>query len=108
MPSLSLSYDNPVTAVSLRLLAWELFVANKQLKVQDVITDQVQAARHELGLAPFDKDGGGAPDFIQKLRLPPNPLLSAKNTPPKPAESKWKWPTAWRLLYLPPHNRVRQ
>jgi hypothetical protein len=103
---LALSYANPVTAVLLRILAWELFVANELLTVQDVVTAQVQAARRELGLAPLDEDGGAAHDFIQKLRLPPKPLLSPKNTPPKPTEPEW--PMAWRLLYLPPHNRVRQ
>lgn len=104
MPTLSLSYDNPVTAVFLRILAWELYVAKEQLRVQDVVTQQVQTARNELGLAPLE--GGAAHDFIQKLRVLPKPLLSAKNTPPAPMQAEWQ--TAWRLLYLPPHNLVRQ
>jgi hypothetical protein len=101
---LTLSYDNPVTAVFLRILAWELYVAIEQLRVQDVVTQQVQTARRELGLAPLE--GGAAHDFIQKLRLMPEPLLSAKNTPPAPLQKKWQ--TEWRLLYLPTHNVVRQ
>lgn len=104
MSQLSLSYSNPVTAVFLRTLAWELFVAKKQLRVQDVVTGQVQAARRELGLKPLE--GGAAQDFIQHLRMGPKPFLSPKNTPPKPSEQIWH--NAWRLLYLPPHNIVRQ
>ena len=104
MPNLSLSYTNPVTAVFLRTLAWELYVAGKHLTVQDVVSGEVQSARKELGLKLLE--GGAAHDFIQKLRLGPKPLLSPKNTPPKPLEQIW--PHAWRLLYLPPHSLVRQ
>lgn len=103
MSHLSLSYDNPVSAVFLRGLAWELYVAKEKLTVQDG-TGQVQAARKEIGLAPLE--GGAAHDFIQKLRVGPKPFLSPKNTPPQPVEQDW--PSAWRLLYLPPHNFVRQ
>jgi hypothetical protein len=103
MPKLGLSYENPVTAVFLRTLAWELYVAEKKVRVRDAET-QLQAARKELGLAPLK--GGAVRDFIQKLRLPPKPLLSGKNEPPFPMEAKWK--KEWRLLYLPPHSLVRQ
>lgn len=103
MSHLSLSYDNPVSAVFLRGLAWELYVAKENLTVQDG-TGQVQAARKEIGLAPLK--GGAAHDFIQKLRVGPKPFLSPKKTPPQPVEQAW--PSAWRLLYLPPHNFVRQ
>jgi len=103
MSQLPLSYDNPVTAVFLRILAWELYVAKHHLKVQDVVTDQVQRARHELGLDALE--GGAAHDFIRKLRVG-KPLLSPKNTPPAPMEPEWK--TEWRLLSLPPHSLVRK
>jgi hypothetical protein len=106
MSNLSLSYDNPVTAVFLRILAWELFVANETLRVQDVVTEQVQAARHEIGLPLLNKQGGAAHDFIQNLRTPPKPFLSPGGTPPKPIEPAWA--TDWRLLYLPSHSHVRQ
>jgi len=98
---LTLSYDDPVTAVFLRILAWELYVAKEKPLVKDA-TEQVQTARRELGLAPLM--GGAAPAFIQQLR--PKGLLSAKNTPPTPLQTQWQ--TEWRLLYLPPHNLVRQ
>lgn len=104
MPQLPLSYDNPVTAVFLRILAWELYVAKRELKVRDVVTDQVQTARKELGLSPLE--GGASQDFIQKLRLGPQPFLTLKYKPPAPAESDWR--TEWRLLYLPSHGLVRQ
>jgi hypothetical protein len=103
MSQLPLSYDNAVTAVFLRILAWELYVAERPLKVQDVVTDQVQRARLELGLDRLN--GGAAHDFIQKLRVG-KPLLSPKNTPPAPKEPEWE--TEWRLLYLPSHSLVRQ
>jgi len=104
MSQLPLSYHNPVTAVFLRILAWELYVAKRELKVQDVVTDQIQTARKELGLSPLE--GGAAQDFIQKLRLGSQPFLTPKYTPPAPAEPDW--PTEWRLLYLPSHGLVRQ
>ena len=103
MPKLGLSYENPVTAVFLRTLAWELYVAEKEVRVRDAET-QLQAARKELGLAPLK--GGAVRDFIQKLRLPPKPLLPGKNEPPFPLQTKWR--AEWRLLYLPPHSLVRQ
>ncbi len=68
------------------------------------MTEQVQAARTDLGLPLFNTTGGAAHDFIQKLRK--QGLLSAKNTPPAPTEMIWK--TEWRLLYLPSHRIVRQ
>lgn len=59
-----------------------------------------------MGLAPLKNSGGAADDFIQRLRKPPKPTLSPANTPPRPIEQGWS--AEWRLLYLPPHNLVRQ
>lgn len=106
MPQLPLSYDSPLEAVFLRILAWELYVAKEKLTVNNVTKEQVQAARNELGLAPLQNSGGAADDFIQRLRKPPKPTLSPSNTPPRPVEQGWS--AEWRLLYLPPHNLVRQ
>lgn len=104
MPPNNASYNNPVVAVFLRVLAWELYVAKRELRVKHVVSDQVQVARKELGLLPLH---GGAPhDFIQRLRRLPNLLLTPNNTPPRPVEAFWS--TEWRLLYLPPHNLVRR
>lgn len=103
MSRLPLSYDNPVTSVFLRILSWELYVAKRDLKVQDVVTEQVQIARNELGLEALE--GGATHDFIQKMRKG-SAHLSPKNTPPAPTEPAWK--TEWRLLYLPSHSFVRQ
>jgi hypothetical protein len=105
MPPKVATYPSPVTAVFLRILAWELYIAKKKLRVQDVITEHVQTARMELGLAPHTAAGGAAHDFIQKLRQPPKPLLSAKNSAPAPKEDFWV--SEWRLLYLPSHRIVR-
>jgi hypothetical protein len=104
MRKLTFSYENPVRAVFLRILAWEIYEAERKLKVRDVVTGQVQAARIELGLEPFEP-GGGAQDFINKLRDGPKPLLTAKHKPPEPNEVGWK--DEWRLLNLPSHSFVR-
>lgn len=53
MPQLPLSYANGVTAVLLRIMAWDLYIAKRELKVQDVVTEQVQIARTKLGLKPL-------------------------------------------------------
>ena len=99
------NYDNPLIAVFLRILSWEIRVAKRDLKVSDVVTEQVQTARRELGLPP---NKGGAPhSFIQKLRSATVPLLSGNNKPPKPLEKIWS-KDEWRLLFIPPHNLVRQ
>jgi len=106
MTQLPLSYKSPLEAVFLRILAWELYVAKEKMTVNNVIVNQVQAARNELGLTPLKSSGGAADDFIQNLRKRPTPVLSAGNTPPRPLEPQWS--AEWRLLYLPPHNLVRQ
>lgn len=104
MPLSSLSYSSPLEAVFLRTLAWEIYVANEKLTVQHVTKGEVQAARKELGLPPTR--GGAADDFIKKLRDKPKPTLSPTFSPPEPTEKGWR--NEWRLLYLPPHNLVRQ
>ena len=106
MPALPLSYKSPLEAVSFRTLAWEIHVAKEKLTVNNVTKEQVQAARSELGLAPLKNSGGAADGFIQRLSKPPKPTLSPANTPPRPIEQGWS--AEWRLLYLPPHNLVRQ
>lgn len=103
MSKLSLSYDNPVIAVLLRTLAWELHVAGNQPRVRDV-TEQLQTVRKELGLPAYQ--GGRPQDFVQRLRDAPNQLLSGAGTPPKPLDKGWS--TEWRLHCLPPHGIIRQ
>ena len=105
MGNLKFNYDNPTRAVFLRILAWEIYEAGRELKVRDVVSEQVQSARNELGLKPFDTAGGGAQDFINKLREGAKPLLTAKHQPPSAAEVGWK--DEWRLLNLPSHFLVR-
>src|SRR5262245_56213285 len=101
---LRLSYTSPVVAVFLRILAWEHYVAKQKLTVGDVVTQQLQTARRDLGLAPnaARATSGAADDLVQRLRS--QNLLSPRNTPPTPIESEWA--QAWRLHYLPPHNLV--
>jgi len=106
MPPLPLSYKSPLEAVFLRTLAWEIYVAKEKLTVNDVTKQQVQAVRSELGLPPLNNNGGAADDFIKVLRRRSPPVLSQGGTPPSPLQPQW--PKEWRLLYLPPHNLVRQ
>jgi hypothetical protein len=100
-----LSYPSPLAAVFLRILAWEVYVAGQSAIVRDVKAEQVAAARFELGLPPLAQGGGAADDFLQKLRDGPEPKLTPKGTPPRPAEARWK--EEWRLHYLPAHSYVR-
>ena len=96
-----LTYDDPLTAVFLRILAWEEYEANRQLRVKDIVSDQVQMARKDLGLKRNTK---GAPHaFIQSLRKKQPPLLDGN----KPAEKGWARNLAWSLRYLPSHQLVR-
>lgn len=106
MPLSSLSYNSPLEAVFLRILACELYVAKENPMVKNVTAEQVQAARKELGLPPHKLPGGGPHYFIRGLRHQAVPTLSVGHTPPQPLEKGWD--SEWRLLNLPPHNLVRQ
>lgn len=101
-----LTYDNPLVAVFLRTLAWERYVAKRRLQVSEVVTEQVQIARQELGLPLLGsrKTSGAADDFVQRLRR--QGLVSAKGTQPEPLDPLWE--KEWRLQYLPSHAQVRQ
>jgi hypothetical protein len=82
-----LSYNNALTAVFLRTLAWEIHVAKRNPTVKELAANQVQSARQDLGLKPN--------------------LLSPGRTPPRPIEKAWAARNAWRLLYAPSHRAVR-
>lgn len=104
---MKLTYSDPVTAVLLRRLAWECYVAKKPVTVKEVVTSYVQLARSDLGLAPYQSrsTSGGADAFIQGLQR--NNLLPPPHSGKmEPQEQGWK--DEWRLLYLPPHDAVRQ
>ena len=100
-----LTYDDPLTAVFLRTLAWENDVG-REPKVTELVEVQVQTARKALGLKPNTK---GAPhEFIQSLRKGAKPLLSPAGKPPRPLEPGWdEKEKVWRLLCLPDHSFVR-
>jgi len=101
IPKMSLVYDDPLAAVFLRILAWEKHVAKRELLVKDIVSDQVQMARLDLGLK---KNTKGAPHaFIQSLRKRQPPLL-VKNAL---AEKGWANNHAWSLRHLPSHRLVR-
>jgi len=92
-----LSYDDALTGVFLRTLAWELYVANGKPSVRDIAEQYVQSARGELGLKKTTK---GAPHaFIHALRK--HKFMDKIS----PTDDRWK--DAWRLLYLPSHRLVR-
>jgi hypothetical protein len=99
-----LTYADPLTAVFLRILAWEKCVAMQELPVKDLVNEHVQTARMDLGLK---KNTMGAPHaFLRLLRNQKPPLLTTK--PTLPNEDEWKNEKyAWRLWYLPSHRLVR-
>jgi hypothetical protein len=98
-----LTYDDPLTAVFLRTLAWENHEADREPLVKELVANQVQTAREDLGLT-INK--GGAPhNFIQSLRGLKKPLISCD--PTKPLEKGWGDKEAWRLYYAPSHRFVR-
>lgn len=100
-----LSYEDPLTAVFLRTLAWERRVG-REPKVSELAAVQVQTARKTLGLKPNHK---GAPhEFIQSLRKGTKPVLSPARQSPRPLEDGWyQEDKVWRLLCLPDHSFVR-
>ena len=101
---MKLIYKNPVKAVLLRNLAWEINIAGNRPKEKEVSELLIQTARQELGLPELK--GGATHDMIQKMRKGKKPLLTPKGTQPEPVEPEWR--TDWRLLYLPSHNSVRR
>ena len=110
MPQLPLSYDSPLEAVFLRILAWEIYVAKKKPKVGQIAIGEVQTARKEIGLPPYKISvtgrNGGPHAFFKKLRSHNPPIFSAKQVSPHPMQQQWR--DEWRLLYLPPHDLVRR
>jgi hypothetical protein len=96
-----LCYDDPLTAVFLRTLAWEIYVAGREPLVKELTQNQVQRAREDLGLKRTTK---GAPfAYLQSLRKRKRPLLSCD--PTRTLEKGWG--EEWRLHYLPSHRLVR-
>jgi hypothetical protein len=98
-----LTYDDPLTAVFLRILAWEQSVGKRtEMSVgKDLCDDIVQTAREELGLKR-NADGAGAPhDFVNRLRS--QDFLDGN----EPKEKEWDLNTAWRLKCLPSHRLIR-
>ena len=100
---MNLSYNKPLEAVFLRNLAYELYIARKNLTVTYITENLVQNSRFELGLDELK--GGAAQQFINDLRNRSRPLLSPARKKPEPTEKEWL--KEWRLLYLPPHRIVR-
>ena len=105
MSRLSLSFQSPQDAVFLRILAWELYVAKRELTVKDVVDNQLIITREELGLSKYKANMGGSHDYIQNLRKG-IPKISAKNTFPEPLDPFWR--IDWRLHYQPSHSAVRK
>lgn len=103
--NIPLEYENPLVAVFLRTLAWEIYKANREnIPVWQQAEELVQAARRDLGLKATQ---GGAPhEFIQSLRRPENGFLTQER--PDPVEDDWRdQKKVWRLLNLPNHRFVR-
>jgi len=100
-----LSFKSPLVSVFLRRLAWEEYLAKKSISVKDAISEYVQAARRELGLEQYGdrSTSGGADAFLQKQYAE---NISKIDGQLKLTDQKWK--DEWRLLYLPPHNVIRE
>jgi hypothetical protein len=99
---MTLYYDDALTAVFLRTLAWEYFFMDRakegKLTVKELAEVLVQNAREDLGLRRNTK---GAPHaFIQSLRK------QKKLSSTLPVEIGWE--KEWRLQYLPSHRFVRK
>lgn len=100
-----LEYEDPLEAVFLRTLAWEIYKAKRpNIPIKEQAEQLVQFARSDLGL---QKTKGGAPHaFIQSLRREPTRFLAAGRS--EPYEAAWRdRAKAWRLLNLPSHRIVR-
>ena len=97
-----LTYDDPQTAVFLRILAWEKKDENrKPMRVgKDLANDILQTAREELGIKRYARGGGGQIDFVKKLER--QGFLDGIKL-----EDEWSEKSAWRLTCLPSHRLVR-
>ena len=100
--SINLSYEDPLRAVFLRKLAWELYVLKKDVTIMDIESRYLQDARAELGLKKLR--GGARNVFIQDLRK--DGYIHRKDRrhvePTDPA-----WQNEWRVQHLPSHQIVR-
>ncbi len=104
---MSLTYRDPLIAVFMRTLAWEINEAERKdggPLVKELVTDQVQTAPEDLEL---QRNSAGAPyAFIQKLRKLTPALISCD--PTQPLEKGWsEADKIWRLFCLPRHRLVR-
>lgn len=104
---LTLTYDNPLQAAFLRILVWETQIAGKSPTVEELKSNQIQAARSEMGLKPFAYKSGGSGRFLKILR--DKKWLSSARSTPWPVEKEWHDKEKnWRNLYVPPHDLIRR
>lgn len=100
-----LNYRNPLTAVLLRRLAWEQYVARREFTMEDIETKHLPAARRELGLPPVEAKDRAAEQYLRGLFQSPKRLrLDGQNV--KLVGKQWE--NEWRLHCLPWHDSVRQ
>jgi hypothetical protein len=99
-----LIYNDPLTAVFLRILSWEQSFGNrkKMLVGKDLADDFLQTARKELGIQPNAKGGGAQIDFVNRLKRQ-DFLRGIKLN-----EKEWGLKSIWRLQSLPNHRFVRK
>lgn len=104
---MKLTYTNPQTAIFLRRLAWELYVANKDITFTNALKDHLLPVRRDdLGLLdPPTNKSGNVSTQLQKLYGKEIEKKSNKIVFVKETANEWK--KEWRLLYLPTHNSVR-
>jgi hypothetical protein len=99
-----LIYNDPLTAVFLRILAWEQSFGNRKemLVGKDLADDFLQTARKELGIQPNAKGGGAQIDYVKRLERQ-DFLRGIKLN-----EKEWGLKSVWRLQSLPNHRFVRK
>ena len=97
-----LEFDDPLDAVFLRIMAWEIYIAKKNFRAKDITGELLQFVRQELGL-PLTT--GGAPQqFINDLRTAN--LIETNDHEIFPTNANI-WEAEWRLLYCPSHGATR-
>ena len=95
-------YDNPITGVFLRMLAWEHFEAKIKPDSVGEIENYIQQAYIELGFDPITPRY--ANNLIQEMIT--QGKLSSADKAYLPAQKGWD--EQWQLLNLPVHSHVRR
>jgi hypothetical protein len=101
---MTLNYRSPLTAVLLRRLAWEHYVADHKFTFEEVRGEHLPAARQELGLPPIEATDPTGNSYLRGLfRSPKRLKLEGQHV-----QLAEPWEKEWRHQYLPSHDDVRR